>query len=109
MMIIISFLCFSMLPMFTPQAKATSLPPVGYWKFDEGSGSIAHDSSGNGQDGTVYGAGWTEGISDKALQFDGVDDYVEVPDNPSLSGFSQLKLCKRGLKLIYYQCRRAIL
>jgi hypothetical protein len=28
--------------------------PVGWWKFDETGGSIAHDSSGNGFDATVY-------------------------------------------------------
>jgi hypothetical protein len=28
--------------------------PVGWWKFDETSGSIAHDSSGNGFDASVY-------------------------------------------------------
>jgi hypothetical protein len=54
---------------------------VGYWKFDEGSGNIAHDYSGNGNDGTIYGASWTEGISGYALDFDGVDDYVDVSDD----------------------------
>jgi len=28
---------------------------VGWWKFDEGSGTTAYDSSGNGHDGTVLG------------------------------------------------------
>jgi hypothetical protein len=27
---------------------------VGWWRFDEGSGSVAGDSSGYGNDGTVY-------------------------------------------------------
>jgi len=31
---------------------------VGRWKFDEGSGNIAVDSSGNGRDGTISGAEW---------------------------------------------------
>ncbi len=31
---------------------------VGHWKFDEGSGNIAVDSSGNGRDGTISGADW---------------------------------------------------
>ena len=52
--------------------------------FDEGSGTIAKDESGHGNDGTIYGATWTTGVSGKALEFDGVDDYVEIPDNPSL-------------------------
>ncbi len=45
--------------------------------FDEGSGSVVKDSSGNGNDGTIYGATWIDGISGKALRFDGVDDYVD--------------------------------
>jgi len=47
---------------------------LAYWNFDEGSGSIAHDSSGHDYDGTIYGATWTTG----ALDFDGVDDYVDL-------------------------------
>ena len=57
---------------------------VGYWKFDEGSGNIAHDSSGNGNDGTVVGASWTSGVSSGALKFDGIDNYVGVPSLPSV-------------------------
>lgn len=61
------------------------LSPVGYWKFDEGSGSIAYDSSGNGNDGTVYGATWTDGVSNGALQFDGVSNYVGIASSSSLA------------------------
>jgi hypothetical protein len=35
---------------------------VGYWNFDEGEGEIAGDSSGNGNNGTVVGAIWTDSI-----------------------------------------------
>jgi len=67
------------------QAKATSLPPVGYWKFDEGSGTVASDSSGNGNTGTLVNAPqWVDGKVGKALKFDGVDDYVYVPHSSSL-------------------------
>ena len=27
---------------------------VGWWRFDEGSGTVAGDSSGNGNNGTIY-------------------------------------------------------
>jgi len=57
---------------------------IAYWKFDEGYGNIAHDYSGNGNNGTIYGATWVDGVIGKALSFDGVDDYVEVPHSDSL-------------------------
>lgn len=50
---------------------------VAEWHFDEGSGSVLKDSSGNGNDGVIYGATWVEGKYGKALSFDGVDDYVD--------------------------------
>jgi len=54
-------------------------------KFNEGSGSIAKDSSFYNNHGTIYGATWTDGKFGKALSFDGVDDYVEVSDSPELN------------------------
>jgi len=67
--------------------------PVAHWKFNEGSGSTAYDSTNNNNDGTLYGematstspgSGWTTGKHGSALSFDGTDDYVEVPDDASL-------------------------
>ena len=59
---------------------------VGYWKFDEGSGTTAADSSGNGNDGTlVNGPTWiADGKYGGALKFDGVNDYVYVRDSDTL-------------------------
>ena len=51
-----------------------------WWKFDEGSGNTAYDSSGHGHDGTVVGATWTA----DGLSFDGMDDYVDF-DNHSVA------------------------
>jgi len=34
---------------------------VAEWHFDEGAGSVLKDSSGNGNDGTIYGATWVDG------------------------------------------------
>ena len=53
---------------------------VAEWHFD----GDAKDTSGNGNDGTIYGATWVDGKLGKALSFDGVDDYVEVLDSASL-------------------------
>lgn len=58
---------------------------VGHWKFDEGSGTIAFDSSGNGNNGTLNnGPTWVDGKSGKALSFDGVNDYVQILAHSSL-------------------------
>jgi hypothetical protein len=58
---------------------------VGYWNFDEGDGTIAYDSSGYGNDGTITGASWTtSGIIDGGLEFDGSGDYIIVTDSASL-------------------------
>ena len=60
--------------------------PVGQWRFEEGSGGVAADSSGNGNVGTLRnGASWTAGQQGGALQFDGVAQDVMVADSPSLS------------------------
>jgi len=60
---------------------------VGHWKFDEPTGStIAVDSSGNGNDGTLIGdSTFTIGQIGQAISLDGVGDYVSVPHNSSIS------------------------
>jgi len=60
-----------------------------YWKFNEGSSSIAHDSSGHDYDGTIYGATWVGGYTGYALDFDGVDDYVSVDVHSEGIGFNK--------------------
>ena len=52
--------------------------------FNEGSGTAAKDSSGYGNDGTIYGAKWVDGRCGKALSFDGVEDYVDCGTDPIL-------------------------
>lgn len=49
---------------------------IAHWKLDEGSGDTAYDSAGN-NDANVYGAAWTSGIIDGALDFNGVSDYAD--------------------------------
>ncbi|MFH1719972.1 MAG: LamG domain-containing protein, partial [Planctomycetota bacterium] len=50
---------------------------VGFWSFNEGSGTVAADLSENGYDGTLNGGvTWTDGIYAGALHFDGSGAYV---------------------------------
>jgi len=68
----------------SPNATHTNLSlkdyTLGYWKFDEGAGDTASDSSGHDFDGTIYGASWVTGKYGKALSFDGTNDYVDLDD-----------------------------
>jgi len=52
---------------------------VSHWAFDEAGGTTAYDSA-NGYNGTISGASWTEGIIGGALDFDGMNDYVDFGD-----------------------------
>ncbi|MDQ1316411.1 MAG: LamGL protein [Candidatus Poribacteria bacterium] len=58
---------------------------VAAWSFDEGSGNNAKDISGNGHDGTITGAKWTDGKFGKALDFNGDGDQVLVPNDDKLN------------------------
>ena len=52
---------------------------VGWWKFDEGSGTVADDSSGNWHQGVFIGnPNWVTGKTGGGLLFDGIDDYVDT-------------------------------
>ena len=61
----------------------------GFWKFDECSGSTAYDSSGHNYDGTIIGATWTSGCSGCGLDFDGVNDYVDLDSYSVGLGFNK--------------------
>lgn len=77
----------------TVTGGASQQQPVGYWKFDEGSGLTANDSSLNSNVGAlVNGPTWIAGRVNSALNFDGVDDYVQVGVRPTLMFSNQLTL-----------------
>lgn len=84
--------------------------PIAHWKFDECEGATAHDSSGNGNHGTINPGDssgdndtvgtcasgntqemWGEGASGKysgSLGFDGTNDTVSVTNSIGQSDFS---------------------
>jgi hypothetical protein len=58
-------------------AQAPDPALIGWWQFDEGSGAVAVDSSGKGNDASLYGGVYRiPGYSGTALDFDGIDGYV---------------------------------
>jgi len=68
----------------TSTARAADPDLAAYWKFDEGSGTTAYDSSGNGNDGVFVGdPQWVAGKFGGALEFNG-DDYVNCGNGDSL-------------------------
>jgi hypothetical protein len=66
---------------------------VAWWTFDEGSGTVAQDASGNGNDGVVSGpAEWTQGYFGSALSFDGGTARVHVDDGSPLEPKSSVSV-----------------
>jgi hypothetical protein len=57
---------------------------VGWWPLEDGGGPLALDASGHGQHGMVVEAVAVPARVGMGLDFDGVDDYVSVPDSDTL-------------------------
>lgn len=76
----------------TSVRETVSRDLVGYWKLDEGSGTMIYDSSGYKHDGTLYNANlgscWIDGMNDKALNFDSLTDYAEVTNVANITSGS---------------------
>jgi hypothetical protein len=83
-------------------ACATTLTATGAtnlladWTFDESSGAIAYDSSGNGNTGTIVDTGgnpitWGSGLIGEALYFDG-ETEVTVPNSASLNPLNGISI-----------------
>jgi len=56
---------------------------IAHWRFDEGAGTSALDSSTNNHDGTIIGATYVAGRFDGALSFNGAGSYIFVSDAQS--------------------------
>ncbi len=58
---------------------------IGWWTLDDGSGTVAKDSSGNGNDATFSGSPvWVAGQLGGALQFDGSSAYLDCGNTSTL-------------------------
>ena len=66
----------------TVDPRSLAMGLVAHWTFDEGSGTVVGDHSGNGHDGQLTGGSWIgAGQFGGALQF-ASGDYVTVSDFP---------------------------
>ena len=70
-----------------------------WWKFDEGEGTIAYDSSAFDRHGTLSDPPptWTAGYINDALDFNGVDNYVEVIGYKGITGTAS-RTCSAWIK-----------
>ena len=79
---------------------ANNLGLVGYWSFDDASGTVATDFSGNGNTGTLTNvaapatatSGWGSGKLGGGINFDGTNDYVTIPNTTAMDSTS-LSVC----------------
>jgi hypothetical protein len=79
----LTYLIFPVLVLFLVLTSPAKADLVGWWRLDEGSGTTAADSSGNGNDGTLRGdPQWVAGVVGGALDFDGNGDYIDCGNNP---------------------------
>lgn len=73
-------------------SSVISRPPnnlglIAYWSFEDATGTIATDFSGNGHTGTLHAMeveDWVTGRRGRALQLDGVAEYVDTAFSPSI-------------------------
>lgn len=69
--------------------------PVAHWKFDEGTGTSANDSSGNSNTGTLSSLPsnpWVNGKYGKALEFEGTNDVVNAGSDSSLDNLPAMTI-----------------
>lgn len=72
--------------LFATTAMALDEDVVLYLSFDEGSGNVVGDQSGNGNDGAIQGnPAWVAGKSGEAMEFNGTTDFVEIANSPTLN------------------------
>ena len=112
----------AMAPKVTKNNATWSANLTGLWQLGEGAGGTTYDLSGNGNHGTLTnGASWTTGGRvGAALDFDGVNDYVAIPDpsgfyggyhamtwnfwlNPDVLGGNRVILDKTDVVRLYVQ------
>ncbi len=73
---------------------------VGWWKFDETSGTSVYDSSGQDNTGSLSNATLTDGYFNGGVNCDGSNDEVIIPDSTSYNfGTGDFTICFWFLKV----------
>ncbi len=87
----VGLICFA-ISFLSFRASAGETDLLGHWKFDEGEGDVAVDSSGHENDGEISGAQWVRGKFGTALRFDGQGGHVAIAQLAGLDGSNALTL-----------------
>jgi hypothetical protein len=61
---------------------------ISFWAFNEGSGTIVHDSSGHNHTGTIHGASWTYGVIGYGILLNDSTNYVQADSTAAYSNFN---------------------
>jgi len=77
---VVAIMCITAFAVFPTVNADCPDDMISYWKGD----GDADDYYGS-NDGTYHGSGYVSGQVDQAFSFDGIDDYVEIPDDSSLN------------------------
>ncbi|HNW82526.1 MAG TPA: LamG domain-containing protein [bacterium] len=66
--------------------------------LEDGTGLVATDSSGSGNNGTIAGASWVDAKFGKGLQFNGTaDNYISLAYTPPVNNFTMMAWIKTEL------------
>ena len=85
-------ICLVSLLLILSVARGASAALVAHWTLDQGSGTVAGDVTGNGNDGTLQGdPTWAVGQIGGALELDG-DDYIECGTSSMFNITEQITL-----------------
>jgi hypothetical protein len=104
------FIAVALLTGCCPLAAEEKNPDlIGHWSFDEGKGETTKDLSGNNNPGKISNGKWVaEGIDGKALQFNGVDTFVDFGNSKlfdiskeyTISVWLKIGEAKKGMTII---------
>ena len=65
---------------------------AGWWRFNEGSGEVAVDSSGWKRNAVTSDIMWSAGLESVAAKINQATQTISVPDAPGMGAFSQLNV-----------------